>query len=261
MKKIIAVILLSMFVLVNLASASVTVDINVESRFYENETLDFEYVLSSAKNTTVNYIPLIDCPGMASSLLNIEKANISAGQPEKRIFQGQHVGKDTEPQLCRARINILSPVKKEYSKNFSIITDPALEFRLALNGKVFAKGERIKIDYYSPFKKPNIKATLSSDNKIWKIGLPYEFKAENTGDYKVEAEAWKQGYKNASVTEHFAVIKKHVDFSQKSINKSSNATSGDKKKKASVHSGWVWYVLGGFALVVFLILVIIKKRR
>ncbi len=214
MKEIVIILILGMiFLVVPLASAEISIDVDVQDSFSLEETMQFEYSLLSDINTQIKFIPHILCPNAPIAMLQEQTIQLQANTPYTATYTDQIVQDWFEPQTCTAYVQILEPYQQIVSKEFQIITDPSFDFDIKLPKKVFILGETIKLDYSSSVVEPSISATLIYPNgKTKSIDLPTTIKASEIGTYELQVSAIKENYKTIDVKEQFAVIKQEANI-------------------------------------------------
>ncbi len=250
--KLIFLILISIF-LVSLISAEITLEINVQDSFRLDEQMFFSYTLTSNIDTLIIFIPHIFCSNVPIAMLQEKTIELQANTAYTETYLDQFVQDWFEPQTCTAYVQIISPIQKIVSKNFSIIINPSFDFNLIFEKKVFLQNEEIYLDYESSIENVEIKAILKyPSNNQKEISLPVSIKAEQIGTYNLEIIAFKEGYKDVNVKEQFAVIKEEADISYSDVKKISSLTK----------SNLIYYLIGGAVLVIlFIIYLTIRKKR
>ena len=197
-------------------SASVTIDIKVDSQFTAGERISFNYTFVSDVDDEISYMALVDCPKVPQALLEIKSATLGKDNPfeEEYIYIGV-VREDIEPQNCRAVVGIIEPFEVIEEEFFEISTKPGFEFDVLLckdqscteKSKIFLKNENMYLDYDSEVDNLLITTTLTyPDERTRTLTLPTSIKAKQIGTYTLDVTASKQGYKDITVREQFAVI-------------------------------------------------------
>ena len=267
---ILGIILLAPFI-----SASITTEINIQHSFVLEEQIFFDYIISSSSNMQIKFIPHIICPNAPVAFLQEQTIELQANQPHIDAYTDVTITEDIEPQTCTAYIQILSPIQKTVSKNFTIITDPSFSFNLNFckdqscseKTKVFIQGETIYLNYFSEVENPSITATLTYPDKSTKqITLPTSIKAEQIGTYELKVTASKQGYKTMTKKELFGVIEEHANIKTISffglvVNETIISPSGLDEKNTGKK---IFYISIGISLVLIIALIIflvIKRKK
>ena len=199
------------------ASAFITIDIDIKPQFTLGETISFNYTLVSDVDQQIDFLPKIDCPDTAKSLLVTRELQLKEKDPYKDTYTSFQVKYETEPQYCKAVVIIGEPFNVVEEKNFEIVAEPSFDFEILLckdescaqRSKKLIIGEEIYLDYDSDVSYPLISAVLVyPDLSIDKITLPTSIRASQIGTYTLEVTASKEGYKTITKTEQFAVIEK-----------------------------------------------------
>ncbi|MBU0506851.1 hypothetical protein KJ708_12750 [bacterium] len=221
MKKII-IFLISILLVSQVCALSA--EIIVKSEFYLGETMTFDYTLSSEKNQKIVYSAFIECSkDIPIPLLDIKQKELIAGSMVKESYIGITVEDLFEPQVCKANLEIFSPVKQTFTKEFLIITQPKTKIRLlscktpscSQKSKTFILRENIYLDYSSSIKDLSQTATLTyPDETTRSLTLPTSIKATQTGTYTLEVTASKESYKTTTQTTEFAVISKNANIQE-----------------------------------------------
>ncbi len=204
------------------ASASVAINIKVDSQFTVGEKISFNYTFVSNVDDEISYMALVDCPEIPQALLEIKSATLEKDNPfeEEYIYIGV-VREDIEPQNCRAVVGIIEPFEIIEEEFFEISTNPSFEFNVfsckdqscTEKSKVFLKNENIYLDYDSEVDNPLITATLTyPDETTQTLTLPTSIKTEQIGTHTLGVTASKEGYKTMSVKEQFAIIEQEADI-------------------------------------------------
>jgi len=263
-KRIVLSVLLGIF-LVQTISA-LTIDIQIPDSFSQGEQIYFNYEITSNITQEVIFISRVSCLNTPVSLIQEERISLFSNLSYINTYNDITIDNSIEPQICTAYIQVLSPIQKIVSKNFSIITNPSFSFDIKLDKKIFIKNENIYLDYLSNVENPSITATLIYPKGNSKqIILPSSIKAEQIGTYDLEVTASKEGYKTITKKEQFGVIEGNAVISGETIGKEeeegknlfSNFTEkikvGDKK--------YLFFVLIIFVSFIFIIILIIKRKR
>lgn len=214
-------VFLSLIICFQLASA-VSIEMDIKENFYAGDELSFNYTFNSETSQEIEYLVIVKCPEAPQALLNVTKLNLKANTPiTKKYIDMSSISKEIEPQTCTATVGIISPEEVIEEKTFRIVTDPSFEVRTltcededCLNKKrVFILNETIYLDFESEVENPAIRTILFSPDNITKeITLPYSFKLEQTGDYKLESSFFKEGYKTIEEEIFFGVLEKPANI-------------------------------------------------
>ncbi|MEA3329860.1 MAG: hypothetical protein U9Q06_03895 [Nanoarchaeota archaeon] len=263
-------LLMGCIFLINLVSANIIVDINIQDSFGLEEQMSFEYSFLSNIDEEINFISHINCPNVPIAILDEQTISLQANQPYTTTYTDQVVQDWFEPQTCKAYVQILSPIQKVVSKNFTINTAPSFEFDIKLDKKIFVVGEDIVIDYSSDVSGLNVDVKLIyPDERTENINLPKTIKAEQIGTYKLEVTASKEGYKTITKKEQFAVIEKHAEIGEVEVQDVVGDDVGvdpeDQPKKVN-RNVLFWIVIGVaiifiLGLIVAIIFMIVRVRR
>ncbi len=261
---------LAMIFLVPLISAEITLNVNVQDGFSLNEQMFFSYTLNSDINTSIIFMPHIMCPNAPIGFLQEQTIELQANTPCTEIYQDQLVQDWFEPQTCTAYVQILSPIQKTVSKNFSIVTSSSFDFNLIFSKKVFLQSEEIYLDYESSVEEVIIEAILTyPDKSTEQIDLPISIKASQVGTYELEITASKEGYKDVLVKEQFAVIKEDAKIEQVNFSEEEKKISFEEKfdKKVfdkKINENLFYQILIGFLVLIILLVIrriLIRKRK
>ena len=199
------------FLVGNVTALNVSLD--VSNSFSSGELILFNYTFFSDQNVEIMYIPSIFCSEKMVAPLENKKVNLEINQLYTAVYTDQVVEDWFQPQTCAASVQILSPIRKTVSKNFSIITDPSFSFDLIFDKKVFVQGEEINLDYISDTEDLSIMSTLIyPDKKTKAITLPKSIKVSQIGTYELDVMASKEGYKTITKKEQFGVIKEQANL-------------------------------------------------
>jgi len=247
--------LISFFISViclTLVSASILdIDVDIKKSFSIGEKVFFKYTIISDTNERIIFYPYLDCLSVPLPLIEQQNIELKTDEPYIRKYSVLTITKDIEPQTCTAYVQILSPIQKRVSKNFTIVTDPSFSFDIKLDKKIFLLNEDIYLDYDLDIENPSIIATLIYPDKTSRqITLPTSIKAFQIGTYELEVTASKEGYKTITKKEQFGVIEKQADI---------NVVSEDKTKRNLLIIGLIIMVIIIVILIIFYIL--FKKRK
>jgi hypothetical protein len=198
---------------------TLSIEIKVLEKFFEGETIYFDYTISSSESQRVSFIPGFRCskniPIPSSQIIYEE---IKKDQPIKSTFYGLTVSEDIEPQTCTAYVEILEPFHQKAEKEFKIVTKPNFEIQIffcidstcTAKSKVFVKGEKVYFNYNSNVPQPEVKGKLTApDGSFQKLTLPTTggILLNQIGKYALEIEASKEGYKTNRETLELVVLK------------------------------------------------------
>lgn len=264
-KNFIIFILIFLFTLPQLW-AVVEIKIYIEPEFSFGDTVSFNYTIESDASQSISYTSWIECSTAPIPMLEIKTATLLSGVPLYESKNYLYISKDIEPQECTAYVYISNPLNQTVSKDFIINTNHSFNFELKIEKKVYTIGEDVNIDYISNLESPLIKANLIyPDNSIQNINLPYSFKTDSIGNYYIEVNVSKEGYKAILVNEQFGVIEEDVVIEYTELNKEEEGvnvenTQNNKKiltNRILLYSG---FILGVIALLI-IIIEIVKRRK
>jgi len=281
MKKTIFILIIGIFLINFISAISIDVEIDMLDSFSVGEELSFSYTLISDENVQVNYISHILCPNAPINFLEEKTIQLQANQPYINIYSDQIVQDWFEPQICKAYVQILSPLEKIVSDYFSIETNPSFDFNVLFckdqlcteKTKVFIQGENIYLDYESSVENALTTATLIyPDKSVEQISLPTLIKVEQIGTYELEVTATKEGYKIITKKEMFGVIESEanspfVNMSGEGDLEDTNLTKdvgGDVIFEKEKDLRKVFYWIGGFVFLILIglaILFVVNKRK
>jgi len=215
--KIIFLTVFSFVLFSSLVSAELSSTLEVESTFSQGENLHFNYSFLSTEDASIEFVPSILCPGVASPLLQITKINLSSFLLYKGIFNYESPSITEGPihKQCQARIMVISPERYEQTiiKNFTLVSDPLFDFSLEIQKKTFLIGENILLSYKSSLENPSISASLKFPNGTSQnIQLPHQFVANRRGTYQLQVIATKEGYMPKTQNLIFAVIESEANI-------------------------------------------------
>ncbi len=203
------------FFLISLASAQVQITLEVKDNFTYGQEVYFNYTLTTQEDIeNLIYTPYIYCDGSPQPLLNKETINLIAGQSYSKNYIYGVIDDNYNSGECTASVSIEQPFQQYLAKSFTITSKKDLDFSLVFPKKVFVKNENILLNYASSVSSLTISAILTYPDKSSKeITFPFEFKAEQIGTYSLNLKVSKEGYKEISKIEQFAVIEKEASFS------------------------------------------------
>ncbi len=193
------------------------IEIKVESQnsFQVGDTLQFSYTIISDRDVDIKYIPYILCEQAPQTFLVEEEISLKANQSYQESYKGIEIDDKLESQTCIASIQITNPIEKTEEKEFKVETSPSLDFKLKLcqdkdcskTAKVFVLGNMIYLDYVADTQNLKIKTSLIYPDKTSKeINLPTAITAEQNGNYQIEVNVEKQGFKSIDIKDMFGVI-------------------------------------------------------
>ncbi len=208
-------------------SASVTIDIEIDSQFTVGERISFNYTFVSDVDEEINYMANVNCPEAPQPLLEIKSTILEKNAlfEEEYVYMGI-VRENIESQNCSAIVAIIEPFETSENKSFEILTKSGFEFRVVLcedqsclePSKVFVRNSDIFLDYSSDVDNPSITAALTFPDKTTQtLTLPTSIKAEQIGTHTLDITASKEGYKTMSVKEQFGVIEQEADIPSVSV--------------------------------------------
>lgn len=243
--------LLILIFMINFVPA-IQIEINMEDSFNINESLYFDYTISSEIDEVLYYTPYIDCPNLPRPFIEQKIINLEANQPYSDTYYDLMIDESVIPQICIAYIETS---EGRIEKIFRIITNPIFSFDIILDKKIFIKNEDIYIDYTSEISNPLITATLIYPNeKTQQLTLPTSIIADQIGTYELEITASKEDYKTIIIKEQFGVIKTEANIK-------SGFYGGDFFRE----NKYLTYLLIGlgilFISMIFLIVYLISRRK
>lgn len=231
-------IMLGLLVLAMLSAyADVTVNIQSDPSFSENQTMHFNYQISSEKTQDITYRATVDCPNAPVPSLAPFSAQLNANTTLEGNFTYAKVTNALEPQACNATVEILSPIRKVVQKAFDIITNPSLLFKLfvcrdnSCNSQlpVFVRNETVYLSYTTDVSSPNVLATLTYPNDlIQQITLPASIIVKQPGIYSLDVTISKSGFKTITSQQSFNVLAKHLTYAFVGACKVDNACTGQE---------------------------------
>ena len=258
MKKQIFILIIVSIFLVSLVSAELTSNIEVKDSFSLGEQVLFNYTLISDVNTQIIFMPYVLCSSAPVALLEEKTIQLQANQLYAFIYSDQVVQDWFESQMCTAYVQILSPIQKTVSKNFSIVTDPFFEFKIKLDKKVFIKNENIYLNYSSDVSGLKLGSKLTyPDGSIKNINLPTTIKAEQVGNYNLEVSASKEGYKTIKKKEQFGVIEGNAMINPSNEDNFTKENLNNTSSKKLTNS--LFYILIG--IIVLMIILALKLSK
>jgi len=271
MKKIILYAIVGIM-MISLATASITTDIDIPNSFLTGEIVSFDYSIISDLDQEIIYILHVICPNAPVAFLQEKTIQLQANQPYTATYSDQVVQDWFESQTCTAYVQILSPIQKIVSKNFTIVTDPAFDFSLTFDKKVFTQGENMYLDYESDISGLGIDATLTyPDDSTESLNLPTTIKAEQIGTYDLKVTASKQDYKTVSLKEQFGVIESEASIETESseasietISSSGFIKNGIKqtdKNEIIIYSIYGILIVGVLVLIFWIVTFILSHAR
>lgn len=238
----------------------------------KGDSLYFSYKLFSEEDTDVFLKEGVEC-AFVNITPNFENVSLKSNTELVRLYNPGFIIMDLESQECTAYIEILSPIKKEESKNFSIGSKPAFSFKIVLNKKIFILDEKVNITYESDIKDPDINAILVyPDKSIKDITLPTSIKCSQIGIYQIEVTASKKDYETISVYEQFGVIEKDAEIkalaADSGVENIDNIDIQDKKSEEAIekvrkndklNAFFIYSVIFLIIMVFILLLIFLKK--
>ncbi len=140
---------------------------------------------------------------------------------------------------------------------FSISSVEIFSFDITLNKKVFIQGEQINIDYTSSVQNPSLQSTLKyPDDSNEEINLPTTITASQIGTYEIQVTATKEGYKDNSMSEQFAVIEGDVNIEYEG-GRDVYESEPDEDGGFSWPENYLIYILIGIVVFIVLLLAIL----
>jgi hypothetical protein len=233
---IIGLMVLTIFLVQNI-SAKITTNIDVHPSFKEGQQMQFTYTIISDQNEEITYIPIIECENAPLALLIKQKVTLTANKPFASTYMDKNITEDYEPQKCTASVNVISPIKQEFKKNFTLATQPSFNLNVQLCkdpqcqqlGKIFTVDESIYIKI-SPSDKKTGETLNPSFQVIHKtptqtipiITKNFAFSRIQTpeiGVHTIKIQATHSKYKTMKQTIYFGVLQKHAKIEYSPIDK------------------------------------------
>lgn len=239
---------------INLASAVPSVEINVSPSFSEGDIIKFSYTILSSQDEHIQYLERVNCTDSPEALLNLKELNLTRNE----LFSGEYVYGAVDENIksgnCSASIFILEPYNLEFKKTFRV--NNLLELSItplickdascAEKAKIFLRGEKIYINYISSVENSAVKGVLTlPDMSTQQLVLPTSIAADKIGTYTLEITATKEGYKNVSVTEQFAVIDQNANVKDAILPKNNISIQS--------RSNLIFWIIGGIALLIIIL--------
>ena len=225
MKFLVVLFLISLFILPEISSLSI--DINVKPSFNIGDNVSFSYTINSDTPQNISYVASVQCPDAPISLLNLINATTGPIAPVSETYLYLSVLKDSlNPQTCTAYVTLLSPVNLSQNKTFSLNMNPNFDFNLnlcndsscAVPSRFFITGNQIYLNYTSDLTGLIINATLKSPpGDSNSVSIPGSFYATRAGTYSLDVSASKQGYKTITKEIKFGVIDSIPDIPYTSL--------------------------------------------
>jgi len=219
--------------------ALLDVEIQSEPIFNVGDLIVVNVTLKSDTNETVIYEFRTVCENAPPPYIEMRVAPLTPSTVFKEQHKYLRVDETLEPQTCTAIVFILSPVTKVIEKNYTIVTDPSLDFRLigctssSCDGTtaLFTVSNTAYLDYESNVENVAVSGNLVlPDGSENDVTIPTSIKLKKAGTYTLEVTASKEGYKQA--------IDKFVFYAVEE-GSAEGATSGQQKvtelgKKTSI---------------------------
>jgi hypothetical protein len=202
------------------------VDIEIKEAFKAGEEVTFNYTIISDSEQEITFISFFDCPNAIVPLLDQKTIQLKPNVPFQGTSSAMYIAESVEPQDCIARIEIIKPFYQNTEKKFRIETKPSFEFRVlpyedescTKVKTVFIKGERVYFNYDSEVPEPEVKGKLTApDGKVQEFVLPADVVLDQTGEYILETEAEKEGYKTNKQSLEIIVLAEEPKFIDKRI--------------------------------------------
>lgn len=198
----------------NVVDAEVIVKINVKEFFEPGEVAGFNYSIISDQDVQLNYSPKIICPAI-TPIIKKRELDLKANQVFETEYSFMTINEGFYTQTCNAMVEINEPFTSITKKSFEIRTSPSIsiDFKICKDesclteSKVFSLDEPIYFNYVSSISDLEIDSTLTyPDFKEGSITLPTSIKASQTGIYRLEITATKEGYRDYNAITEFSVI-------------------------------------------------------
>ncbi len=208
--------LLFLLVLLPLASAAITIRLDVADSFSAGETISFNYTLVSADAVSVTYSPFVRCPDAPVQVLTERTVDLKAGAAFTGTYTDIAVDESLEPQECNAGIVIMSPMVQTEERAFSIDTMPSFSLNISVcessscpqQSRTFVLGDTLRLSYAPETGISVASALIGPNGNRGPISLPTSLELKQPGNYRVEATASKQGFKNMGSSVTFAVLER-----------------------------------------------------
>lgn len=234
------------------------IDIAVKEEFVLGEEVDFTYSIDSDLNTNTKIIPFVSCSEMPFPSLDEIEVFLLSDKTYDGTYKSFKVTDEIGSQICFANVRLMEPFDYSESKQFKIKTKSSFEFDVILQKKAFSPGEQIKIDFDSDISTPSATAILTLPDKSTKqLTLPATITADQVGTYHLEATATKEGFKDQTAAEVFAVIGKDAKIGslQQGI-----AAANAKNEKFKL-KGPIFYALMITIVIIIVFLYFVFKTR
>jgi hypothetical protein len=212
--------------LIGIASAEMSLNLNMKDSFSTGEKIYLNYSIFSSENAEIQYAIFVFCPNAPLPLFELKNASLTANV----LFNGNYtyfssLNESIEPQICNASIGVLAP-ETIVHKTFEIKTLPSFEINLHLcqfdlcnfdNG-IFLLNKNISVEYSASVSGILLDALLKYPNgNIERIIADQQIFPSQSGDYELLVTSSKNGYKTINKNIKFKVISnepeiKYVDF-------------------------------------------------
>jgi hypothetical protein len=123
------------FLMIMGAVFALDLDIAVQDKFHDDESLQFTYSLMSDSDTETTFVPYMFCMDSPVALLQEQHASLKAGIPFIGTYAYGIQGKDLEPTTCAAMIHVIAPIDQRAEKEFTIDTLPSYDFSSSAGNK------------------------------------------------------------------------------------------------------------------------------
>lgn len=234
------------------------------------EKVSFGYTFLSDKDEKIVYTPMVKCVEAYSPMLELKSLNLKKDVPVTLTYDGESIDENTTLQQCLARIKVESPFIQVKEKEFDMGTLNKIAFEIQTckdsicneQSKVFVTGDRVYVKIFSGEEINVAGKLMHPDGDSEKLNFPTSFKASASGSYSIEAEAFKEGYKNEtrqvdiSVSPEESKIQ-NVDLSKPDV--LSIELTGSANSAGS--SRWVYIIVAAVILILLVLVIWVIKRR
>jgi len=206
-------------------------DIDVKDAFKINQTIRFNYTISSQEEQTVTYLPYVQCPDIPKTFYTTKRVEVDINTSYRGTYDFLKVENRFKPQTCTALLLIRQPEQLTVKENLSITVKPHLDLHLSLckdqtcqdERKVFARGEQIWIKAETEAGAQTDTSLEMPDGRQKGIKLPYQLTTDQIGVYQLRCQAEKAGHWPANSSIKFEVIKDHVKVPKAKLGKRNNS--------------------------------------
>ena len=213
--KIKIIYILLLLLIVQIANAKINAEIDVKSIFDFNETMYFDYKISSNEDAQVKFIPHIECPNNIIASYEIKTLDLKANQVYEGKYTDLLIDEGYRRDRCVAYLSVIEPEKLRIEKKFILNTIYPVNINVKLcddekceiRRNIFYSGDYVFID--SDTGNANV-FLVYPDNDKEKIDLPKKIKLKQIGTYRLEFFTTANNYNIYNV--NFGVINKKNNF-------------------------------------------------